>query len=123
MKSILMSLLLVTNNSNKLNYIGNDLKKPVFDSDIRYGYDERFFNKTENNEELIKISLDIKRQNLLKTLELLNNKIKISKIYNPEILEEINELKNLLFEVNIINSNNNSGIWKDIIDDWEDDLI
>ena len=123
MKSILMSLLLVTNNSNKLNYIGNDLKNPVFDSDIRYGYDERFFNKTENNDELIKISLDIKRQNLLKTLELLNNKIKISKIYNPEILEEINELKNLLFEVNIINSNNNSGIWKDIIDDWEDDLI
>ena len=65
MKSILMSLLLVTNNSNKLNYIGNDLKNPVFDSDIRYGYDERFFNKTENNDELIKISLDIKRQNLL----------------------------------------------------------
>ncbi len=121
----------VTNFSSRIENKGltNEFKNQDIDSSIRYGYDERFFNKNSNitdeinnleEEELIRISENFKKKEILSTLELINDKIKESRVCHPDTpyLQRNIISDDLKYYLDYLDEMSNSNIWKDLINDF-----
>tara|TARA_E500000178_G_C17032933_1_gene761597 strand:- start:4487 stop:4882 length:396 start_codon:yes stop_codon:yes gene_type:complete len=131
MWSFLISLIVLSNRTNirfennknlpNLNNLPEDFKKMTFDEDTIGGYDSRFFNSTnindKRNDELLLISKNYKIMNRLKTLELINQQIKSSKVNHPNHPL----LKNL--PIGTYDFVDDIDIWQDLADLWDNNLI
>tara|TARA_B100001248_G_C27398076_1_gene467284 strand:+ start:154 stop:549 length:396 start_codon:yes stop_codon:yes gene_type:complete len=131
MWSFLISLIVLSNRTNirfennknlpNLNNLSKDFKKITFDEDTKGGYDSRFFNSTnindKRNDELFLISKNYKIKNTLKTLELINQQIKSSKVNHPNHPL----LKNL--PIGTYDFVDDIDIWQDLADQWDNNLI
>ena len=124
----------VTNFSSRNENKGltNEFKNQDIDSSIRYGYDERFFNKNSSKvneicnlekEELFRISENFKKREILSTLELINDKIKKTRVCHPNnpYLQRNIISDDLKYYLDYLDEMSNSNIWKDLIDDFYDD--
>lgn len=126
-------LMLANNPQNRHPVISNELRTCELNSEIVTGYDNRFnttvngiYSQNESNE-LTKLIENYNKFKSLKTLELINDQIKKTKIMHPNSLEYY-KLKfcNDKYIMDIIEEfeyNSNISHWDDLIKDWDDSTI
>lgn len=126
-------LMLATNPQSRPPALSNELKTSELDSKILTGYDNKFNNTVNGkysqseSEELTKLIENFNKFKSLKTLELINDEIKKTKIMDPNSLEyyklKFCNNKYIMDIIDELENNSNKTHWDKLIEDWNNSII